>query len=93
MTFRFKTDATAVPDELAAFDRLVIATGADYRFNLGPLARTLLERGGGRWPVLRKLLSPSGLRGWFYYNARMGTCARALFDNTEPFDGVDRRAG
>ncbi len=38
VAFRFKTDVTAHPNLLAPFDRLVIATGAHYRFGLGPLA-------------------------------------------------------
>jgi 2,4-dienoyl-CoA reductase-like NADH-dependent reductase (Old Yellow Enzyme family) len=73
VTFRFNTDVTSIPDELAGFDRLVIATGADYRFGLGPFASRLLDRGGGRWPVFRKILSRPDIRHWFYYKARLGS--------------------
>ena len=61
------------PAELAAFDRIVIATGARYRFGLGPLVTALLDRGAGRWPVLRALLSNDTLRDWFYHRARRAT--------------------
>ncbi len=73
VTFRFNTDASSVADELAAFDRLVIATGAAYRFGLGPFAQGLLDRGVGRWPIFTKILSKSNLRHWFYYDARIET--------------------
>ena len=53
VTFRFKTDVRAQPDLLAPFDRIVIATGADYRFGLGPVARTALDWGVG--PVARRV--------------------------------------
>ena len=52
VVFRFSTDVAAQPELLAPFDRIVIATGADYRFGLGPLAKTVLDWGGGRWPGL-----------------------------------------
>ena len=40
--FRFATDVNALPGLLAPFDRIVIATGADYRFGLGGIADWLL---------------------------------------------------
>ena len=52
VVFRFGTDVTARPELLAPFDRIVIASGADYRFGLGPLAKAVLDWGGGRWPGL-----------------------------------------
>jgi phytoene dehydrogenase-like protein len=74
--FRFETDVSRRPDLLAPFDRLVIATGAAYRFGLGPIATTMLDWGAGRWPGLSRLLSTPGLRDWFYYQARHGTADR-----------------
>ncbi len=74
--FRFKVDVTADPDLLAPFDRIVIATGADYRFGLGPVAKALLDWGGGRWPGLSQLFSVPIVRDWFYYRARRGTADR-----------------
>ena len=74
--FRFETDITAVPDLLAPFDRIIIATGASYRFGLGPLATTLLDWGAGRWPGVANLLSSPALRDWFYYRGRRATAAR-----------------
>jgi dimethylglycine catabolism A len=74
--FRFATDVTAAPDILAPFDRIVIATGAAYRFGLGPLVRTLLDSGLARGPGLARLFSLEALRDWFYYSARRGTPER-----------------
>src|ERR1700722_13034697 len=38
VAFRFATDVSADPDLLTPFDRIVVATGASYRFGLGALA-------------------------------------------------------
>jgi 2,4-dienoyl-CoA reductase-like NADH-dependent reductase (Old Yellow Enzyme family) len=76
VAFRFNTDIAEQPDLLAPFDRIVVATGADYRFGLGPLARALLDWGIGRWPGIAALFSISTLRDWFYYRARRGTADR-----------------
>jgi len=73
VTFRFSSDVTANPGVLAPFDRIVIASGADYRYGLGRVATTLLDVGAGRWPGLSQLLSIPALRQWFYYRARQGT--------------------
>jgi 2,4-dienoyl-CoA reductase-like NADH-dependent reductase (Old Yellow Enzyme family) len=72
----FDIDVTAQPELLAPFDRIVVATGADYRFGLGPLAKRMLEKGAGRWPVLAQMFSVPALRNWFYYRARRGTAER-----------------
>ena len=74
--FRFATDVADAPDVLAPFDRVVIATGARYRYGLGPIATTMLDRGAGRWPGFSRLLSASTFRDWFYYRARQGTADR-----------------
>ncbi len=76
VVFRFSTDVTARPELLAPFDRVVIASGADYRFGLGPIAKTLLDWGGGRWPGFAQLFSVPKLREWFYYRARRATGER-----------------
>jgi 2,4-dienoyl-CoA reductase-like NADH-dependent reductase (Old Yellow Enzyme family) len=73
VTFRFATDVRQKPDLLAAFDRIVIATGARYRFGLGPLAAFLLDSGLARRPPLRNLFSSPRFRDWFYVRARRGT--------------------
>jgi dimethylglycine catabolism A len=71
--FRFRCDVAAEPDVLAPFDRIVIATGARYRFGLGPIARAMLDLGAARWPGMRALFEQSKFRDWFYYRAREGT--------------------
>jgi dimethylglycine catabolism A len=71
--FRFATDVAVAPDVFAPFDRVVIATGARYRYGLGPIATTMLDWGAGRWPGFSRIFSAPGLRDWFYYKAREGT--------------------
>ena len=61
---------------LAPFDRVVIATGASYRFGLGPIATKMLDWGIARWPLLSRLFSTATFRDWFYYRARRGTAER-----------------
>jgi 2,4-dienoyl-CoA reductase-like NADH-dependent reductase (Old Yellow Enzyme family) len=73
VVFRYGIDVTKSPADLAPFDRIVIATGARYRFGLGPLATALLDRGAGRWPGLRALFSNEKVRDWFYHRARRPT--------------------
>jgi dimethylglycine catabolism A len=73
VTFRFGVEVRRNPELLAPFDRIVIATGARYRFGLGPLAKLLLNSGlARRWP-LRDLFAHPGLRDWFYFQARRGS--------------------
>jgi hypothetical protein len=76
VAFRYETDVTARPELLAPFERVVIATGADYRFGLEAVAKRLLDWGGGRWFGLSQLLSNARLRDWFYYRGRRGNAAR-----------------
>ncbi len=73
VTFRFATDIQAAPNLLEPFDRIVVATGASYRYGLGPLATTALDRGAARWPGIARLMSSPKLRDWFYYRARKAT--------------------
>jgi len=75
VTFRYGVDVARSPELLRPFDRIVIATGAAYRFGLGPLATAVLDRGGGRWPLLRNLLAAPAVRDWFYHRARQPTGA------------------
>jgi 2,4-dienoyl-CoA reductase-like NADH-dependent reductase (Old Yellow Enzyme family) len=72
-TILYGIDVVAAPEPLAAYDRIVIATGAHYRFGLGPVPAFLLDRGAGRWPVLRQIFSVPAFRRWFYDEARRGT--------------------
>ena len=50
-----------------------MATGARYRYGLGPLVAELLDLGAGQWPGLRQALSHPRLRDWFYHRARAAT--------------------
>jgi protoporphyrinogen oxidase len=73
VTFRYATDVARTPDLLAPFDRVVIATGARYRFGLGGLATALLGAGAAHWPGLRQVFSNPAFRDWFYYRGRQAT--------------------
>ncbi len=72
--FRYATDVVARPALLEPFDRIVIATGAEYRHRrLGRLAKWILDRGLARAPGMTRLFSSPKIRDWFYYEARVGT--------------------
>ncbi|MCC6777621.1 MAG: NAD(P)-binding protein [Hyphomicrobiales bacterium] len=73
VTFRFGTDPATDPSLLAPFERIVVATGARYRFGIGPITTALLDMGAGRWPGLSQVMSHPTLRDWFYHQARQGT--------------------
>lgn len=72
VSFRFGVDVARDPEVLAPFDRIVIATGASYRYGLDALVPRLLDLGVARWPGLRRLFALDGVRDWFYYRARTG---------------------
>lgn len=71
--FRFNADVVRDPSLLDSFDRVVIASGARYRFGLGGLVRWLLDAGLGRARMVRRAFASTALRDWFYYRARAGT--------------------
>jgi hypothetical protein len=73
---RCETDVAREPGLIAPFDRIVIATGAHYRYGLGPIVTRLLDWGAGRWPGLSQLFSLTAVRDWFYYRARQGSAER-----------------
>jgi 2,4-dienoyl-CoA reductase-like NADH-dependent reductase (Old Yellow Enzyme family) len=76
VTFRFATDVTAHRNLLAPFDRILIASGARYRFGLGPIATAMLDAGMTCWPGISRLFSSPRLRNWFYTKARRETAGR-----------------
>jgi dimethylglycine catabolism A len=75
--FRYATDVTLRPALLDPFDRIVIATGAEYRHHrLGRLATWILDHGLARAPGMVRLFSSPKVRDWFYYEARIATGSR-----------------
>jgi 2,4-dienoyl-CoA reductase-like NADH-dependent reductase (Old Yellow Enzyme family) len=64
--------AIADPSRLAAenFDRVIVATGARYRFGLGSLLLPALRRGWARLPLVRWFFERPKIRDWLYYGAR-----------------------
>jgi hypothetical protein len=83
VAFRFGSNVTASSEFLVPFDRIVIATGAAYRFGLGLLIHWALDGDSARAPGFWRLLSSERLRNWFYYRARRGT-AEQLKPRTRP---------
>jgi len=55
---------------LFGFDRIVIATGASYRFRLGWLVNLLLHPWIAKLPVIESIFTSEALKNWFYYKAR-----------------------
>ncbi len=76
VAFRHATDVTATPGLLEPFDRIVIASGAAYRYGLGAFATWALDSGVARAPALAKMLSNAKLRDWFYYRGRRATAGQ-----------------
>jgi dimethylglycine catabolism A len=77
VTFLYGVDIIKGPGQLATYDRIVIATGAGYRFALGGLPNLLLDHGAARWPVLRWIFTMRRFRHWLYHRARRSTGERA----------------
>ncbi len=75
VTFRYSTNVAKMPNLLAPFDRIVIASGARYRFGLGPLAMPMLNWGVARWPGFARVFAIESVRDWFYHRARKATGA------------------
>ena len=73
VSFNFGTEIAARPELLADFDRIVIATGARYRYGLRRWVEWLLDSGRARSRLFSGLLEKPKLRDWFYYRARAGT--------------------
>ena len=73
VTFNYGVDVSKSRDVLRDYDRIVIATGAKYRFSCGPVIYWLLEHKWGKSQLTRKLFSSKPLREWFYYRARKPT--------------------
>ena len=71
--FRYDTLVRDISDIAHEFDQIVVATGARYRFGIGPLVVSLLESGWGKSGPARRLFRSTRLRNWFYYRARGST--------------------
>ena len=73
VVFNYGVDVAKTPEALRGYDRIVIATGARYRYGLGILVASLLSLGWGKSRLMRRFFSSQRLRNWFYYSARQGT--------------------
>ena len=76
VAFKYGVNVAAQPELLAPFDRIVVATGARYRFGLGPAATAALRWGIGRWSGVTPWLSKAAVRDWFYHRGRLPTADR-----------------
>lgn len=75
VTIHYGTDVVRNRHLLADYDLIVVASGAKYRFGLGPLAAMALESGIARWSLPKRLFDRADVRNWLYYKARQGTGA------------------
>ena len=75
MSFRYGIDVARQPGVLAGFDRIVVATGAHYRFGLGGIVKKFLDGGYARSPWMRRLFDQPAFRKFLYYQFRRGTGA------------------
>jgi len=75
VSLRFGTDASTETDRLRHADRIVVATGASYRWGLGPLIRWVLRAGLGRRRFAARIIASERVRLWLYYRARSATGA------------------
>lgn len=76
VTLRLRADPVADPSLIDGFDKVVIATGASYRFGLGAVVGPLLRSGAGRFGAFGRLFARPGVRDWFYHRARRSTADR-----------------
>lgn len=67
---RYEVDVSRQKHELMPFDRIVVATGASYRYGLGRFVPAMLRAGLGRGRLLAWLFTRPGARAWFYHKAR-----------------------
>ena len=72
-TFRYGIDVTRAPDLLAPFDRIVIATGARYRFGLGRFPRRCSTSAPAAGRACDRFSRAPTFRDWFYERARAPT--------------------
>ena len=72
VTIRTGCDPLAKPSVLLAFDHVVVATGAGYRFGLGWLIEYALQAGWLKQGWLKRLASSEWIRQAFYYDWREG---------------------
>ena len=76
VAFRYRVDVLDKPEALRGFDRVVVASGARYRFGLGALVYALLNVGLGKSALMRALFGSERVREAFYYRARQPTGER-----------------
>ncbi len=74
---RFGIDVLRHPELVKDFDRIVIATGARYRYGLGRLVNWILDTGCARSAPAKRLFASARVREWFYRGARRGTARAA----------------
>ena len=65
---------------LTGFDRIVIATGANYRFGISWLVKIMLHRWIADLPVMHRIFASEALKNWFYYKARVPLLPRWIIE-------------
>jgi dimethylglycine catabolism A len=75
--FRYGVAVRRLEDIARDFDRIVVATGARYRYGLGPLVNQALASGWGKSALARRVFDSPGMRDWFYHGARKSAAPKA----------------
>lgn len=70
VVFRYGTPVTSAAELDGEFDRIVIATGARYRYGLTRVVLKLLQARFGKSALARRLFKSERVRHWFYYKGR-----------------------
>ena len=68
--FRFGAPVHKIADVARDFDRVVVASGAEYRLGAGALVRSMLRAGWGKSALAQRLFQSTRVRNWLYHRAR-----------------------
>jgi 2,4-dienoyl-CoA reductase-like NADH-dependent reductase (Old Yellow Enzyme family) len=78
VVFELNSRIGDLSDLATSFDRVIVATGAKYRWGLGIIPH-LLRAGLTKLPMIHNLATQPAIRNWLYYRARRPT--RSLVAN------------
>lgn len=80
VNFQMGVDLQENDARLSGFDRIVIATGASYRFGFFWLINLLLHPQMAQSPILQRIFRSESLKNWFYYKARLSKLPSWIID-------------
>jgi 2,4-dienoyl-CoA reductase-like NADH-dependent reductase (Old Yellow Enzyme family) len=71
VTFIMNKNVELVPSLLEGFDHVVIASGARYRWGIGPIVNAVLKSGAMKKGLLKKIAENKTVRNYFYTRLRV----------------------